>query len=134
MTSAALASLYEQRRLRVDRAYRKMQATAGSGHPPAETRRCAADLASALGDAVATASEALGLLRQPVAPPRRWRRRKAVRTVSPDVHRWSVELVRLSEMQVWLRRTTLDELGVHIPTVVRFASRAASGPHWLRVA
>jgi hypothetical protein len=68
-------------------------------------------------------------LRQPVASSRRWGRRTAVRTVSPDVDRWSVELVRLSEIQVWLRRTTLDDLGVHIPTVVRVASRAASGPH-----
>jgi hypothetical protein len=121
-------SLFEQRRLRVDRAYQRMQA-AVNGHQPAEVRRCAADLGSALSDAVATASQALGTLPPPVASPRRWRRRTAVRTVSSDVHRWSVELVRLSEMHVWLRRTTLDDLGVHVPTVVRVASRAASGPH-----
>ena len=124
----ALASRYEQRRLRVNRAYQQMQATAVSGHPPAVARRCSAELASALRDATATASQILGVLR-PVASSRLRRRRKAVRTVPPDVRQWSVELVRLSEIDVWLRRTTLDDLGVHVPTTVRVASRAATGPH-----
>jgi hypothetical protein len=126
---ATLHSLYGQRRLRVASAYQKMQAIAVGIHQPAEARQCAADLASAIGDATATASQALGMLRQPVASRRRWRRHKAVRTVPSDVRRWSVELLRLTEIDEWLRRTTLDDLGVHLPTVVRVASRAASGPH-----
>lgn len=67
----------------------------------------------------------------PTEPPprRRLRRRQASRALPPARGAWAAELVRLRQIGVWLRRITLDDLGTHVPTTVRVASRAATGPH-----
>ena len=36
---------------------------------------------------------------------------------------------RLAEIGVWLRRTTLDDIGVRLPMTVRVPDYAATGPH-----
>jgi len=113
----------------VDACYRQMCTIMARGHAPAEARQAATRLAAALRDATATATKALRLL-EPTAPrqgrPRRHRRGPC--DVPPLVRAWSAELVRLSRIGVWLRRETLDDLGVHVPTVVRVNSLAAIGP------
>jgi hypothetical protein len=52
-----------------------------------------------------------------------------MRSVPPDVAAWSAELMRLTQIGVWLRRTTLDDPGVHVPATVLVANYAATGPH-----
>lgn len=121
---------YRTERRRVDDAYRRTLGDTCVPRCPAEARTAAEELSRALRAATATVSRAL----QAVAPPagsarRRGRRRKATRTVPPAVRFWSNELVRLAEIDVWLRRETLDEIGVHVPGAVRVGSRAATGPH-----
>jgi hypothetical protein len=123
-SAVAIAAVYQRRLLQVDHAYQKLQAALISGHEPALTRQLSVELASALREATAVASRALALLQPQAAAPGRWRRPKATRTVSADTRRWSVELVRLSRMTVWLRRTTLDELGVHVAAVT-------PSPRWM---
>jgi hypothetical protein len=80
-----------------------MREIAGRRHAPAEARQAAAELAEALRIATAAAAaSARG--------------------------RWTRELAQLDEIQVWLRRTRLDDLGVQLPTTVRVGSYAATGP------
>jgi hypothetical protein len=122
-------AVYQQRLLQVEHAYQNMLAAVASGNDPAVTRRCSGELASALREAATTASRALALLRVPAAAPTGRRRHKATRTVSPEIRRWSVELVRLSRIAVWLRRTTLDELGVHLAAVTSSPKWMAATPH-----
>lgn len=128
---AALAAAYETRRAQVDASYRRMQAVVAGPHRPAEARAAAADLSVALRGATRTVTRAVRIAAVPPPPLRRrsLRRRKAGRAVPADVHPWSAELVRLAKVEAWLRRTTLDDLGVHVPTVVRVGSLAATGPH-----
>lgn len=123
------ASDYPRCRARVDAAHQWMRTVVAGRHTPAEARTAAAELTVALCEATATATQAL--TSADPTPPRRGRicHRKAVRTVPPVTARWSAELVRLSQIAVWLRRTTLDDLGVHIPTTVRVDNYAAVGPH-----
>lgn len=88
----------------------------------------ATDLAAALRQATATVARALRITEPPPPPStwhRRWRRPRATRCARP----WSVELVRLTDIGVWLRRSTLEDPGVRVPTTVRVGSRAANGPH-----
>ena len=125
----AVDAVYRHRLLEVHHAYQKVQAAITSGHDPAVTRRCSRELASALREATATASQAIAMLRVPTAASGRWRRHKVTRTVSPEIRRWSVELVRLSQIAVWLRRTTLDELGVHLAAVTPSPTWMAAPPH-----
>lgn len=133
-TTATLADVtirYTGERARVDTAYQRMLAITAVRHTPADARQAAADLAAAIRTATTTATEALRLVAPvaPLPPRRRLRRhRRASRGASTPVGAWSVELVRLSQIAVWLRRETLDDLGVHIPTVVRVSSLAALGP------
>lgn len=91
------------RRADVNQAYRRMQAVVARRHTPAEARAAADELAEALRGATAAAAAAAG-------------------------GRWSRERAQLAEIQVWLRRTTLDDLGVQLPTTVRVGSYAATGP------
>lgn len=120
---------YAVLRARVDAAHQWTRTVVAGRHAPAEARAAAAELTAALGEATAVVSRALAGVR--TAPPRRLRmgRRTAVRTVSTATAQWSAELVRLSAIAVWLRRTTLDDLGVHIPTTVHVDNYAATGPH-----
>lgn len=102
----AFQRLYAVHRDRVDAAHERMRKVSADRHRPADARQAAAELTVALRDATA-----------------------AVHALEPPAVRpWSAELVRLAEIGVWLRRTTLDDLGVHIPTVVRVGSYAANGP------
>jgi hypothetical protein len=98
---------------------------------PSDARAAADDLGTALRAATVTVMSMLRLLdsRAPVPRHRLHRRPKATRSVPADVAAWSAELVRLTEIGVWLRRTTLDEPGVHVPATVRVANYAAIGPH-----
>jgi hypothetical protein len=105
-------SAYEACRARLDRAHERMLAISGGPHPPADARRAAAELAAALREATSGAARLM---------------RSA--TATSDVAHWSSELVRLSEIGVWLRRTTLDDIGVHVPTTVRVGNYAANAPH-----
>lgn len=122
---------YAPRRAEVDAAYRRMRELGSVPHSPAEARRAATELETVLREATATAGQALRS--DPPQPPLRSvraRRRRGVSLAVPaTVIAWTAELVRLSEIGVWLRRSTLDELGVHVPYTVRVGSRAATGPH-----
>jgi hypothetical protein len=115
----------------VNACYRQMCAITTRRHAPAEARQAGTRLEAALRAATATATEALPLAAQ--AEPRQGRLRRhhrRSRDAPPAAGRvWSAELVRLSRIGVWLRRETLDDLGVHVPTVVRVSSLAAIGPH-----
>jgi hypothetical protein len=99
-------------------------------HAPIDARQAAVELDAALREATSAAAEALRSA-EPIGsrPRRHLRRRKATRGVVPLVRLWSIELLRLSEIAVWLRRTTLDDPGVHLPATVRVADYAAIGPH-----
>jgi hypothetical protein len=126
---AAQERTYEAYRARVDGARRRMQTILGGPPAPADVRQAAAELSIALHDATTAVAQLLRQSQTPPAPPSvRWRRRHASRASTPFVARWSAELVRLSDMAVWLRRTTLDDLGVHLPTTVRVGNYAANGP------
>ncbi len=128
---AAVEAAYRPQRARVDSAYQRVHAAAVAPHPPAQARDAARDLAVALREATATATRALEAVGATTAhrPRHQLRRGRADRTVPAAVHHWSVELVRLAEIDIWLRRTTLDDLGVHVPVAVQIANYAASGPH-----
>lgn len=122
---------YVAKRRRVDDAHGRMLALEASPHRPADARVAAAELTRALRAATVAAARALQVLdamREP-APRRASRARKAVRSAAPASRFWTAELVRLAEIGVWLRRASLDELGVHLPTAVCVGSRAATGPH-----
>lgn len=120
---------YAVYRARVDAAHQRMRTVVTGRHTPAEARATAAELTFALREATAATTRALTDVATPAPRRARIRHRKAVRTVPPATARWSAELVRLSEIAVWLRRTTLDDPGVHIPTTVRVDNYAATGPH-----
>lgn len=127
---ADLASGYQAERSRVDAAHERLRAVTAVPHPPAQAREAARELTIALRDATDAASRALqaAALAEP-RPRRHLRRRKADRSVPATVRPWSVELVRLAEIGVWLRRTALDDTGVQLPKTVRVANYAAIGPH-----
>jgi hypothetical protein len=127
---AGLRAGYVAERAHVDAAHTKMRALAAAPHAPAEARLAAQELTDALRQATTTILCVLRLL-EPASPARHRlpRRRLATRSVPADMAAWSAELLRLTQIGVWLRRTTLDELGVHVPTSVRVGSRAANGPH-----
>jgi hypothetical protein len=124
-------SVYAAHRDRVAAATDRMRELCARRHTPAEARPAATALTVALRDATAVVVHALRLAGPPapLRPRRRWRRPTANRTAPPAVRQWSAELLRLSEIGVWLRRTTLDDPGVHVPTVVRVANYAATFPH-----
>jgi len=123
-------STYEHRRARVDTAHRRMQEITSARHAPIDARQAAIELDAALREATHAAASALRSAEPIDSHSRsRLRRRKATRTVAPLVRLWSIELLRLSEIAVWLRRTTLDDPGVHLPATVRVADYAAIGPH-----
>lgn len=128
---AALAATYHREYRRVDDAYRRMLILTSTRHRPADARAAADELTRALRAATTTASRALQMLDTPTGrSSRRARRhRKATRTSPPATRFWATEMVRLAGISVWLRRETLDDLGVHLPAAVRVGSRAASGPH-----
>jgi hypothetical protein len=123
-------SAYDARRARVDEAHLRMQQISSRPHAPADARQAAAELDEALRDATVAAVAALRSAEPIESRPRvGLRRGKATRAMAPLVRLWSVELLRLSEIAVWLRRTTLDDPGVHLPATVRVADYAAIGPH-----
>ena len=126
-----VATGYDATRARVDNAYRRMRELDSARHAPADARAAAEELDAALRAATVTVASTLRLLDSHAQAPRhRWhRRRKATRSVPPDVAAWSTELVRLTQIGVWLRRATLENLGVHVPTTVRVANSGAIGPH-----
>lgn len=128
--ASMVTSTYDVRRARVDTAHRRMQEITSVRHAPIDARQAAVELDAALREATRTAAEALRSAGPIDTDPRRLlRRRKATRGVAPLVRLWSIELLRLSEIAVWLRRTTLDDPGVHLPATVRVADYAAIGPH-----
>jgi len=123
-----LADDYESARTRVHAAYGKMRTALQPSYGPVDTRAAATELAEALRDATTAAVEYLRRLQEEEPRQRRGRRRrKATRAVSADVAAWSAELLRLTQISVWLRRATLDQPGVHIPTTVEFGDHAATG-------
>ena len=126
-----IATRYDATQARVEAAYRRMREIEADRHAPADARTASDELAATLREATATASLALRLLdaRAPAPHQRLHRHPKALRSVPPDVAAWSAELMRLTQIGVWLRRTTLDDHGVHVPTTVRVANYAATGPH-----
>lgn len=122
--------VYAAQRARVDHARRRMMSISGTPHAPADARHAAAELTAALREAATSAARLLRQAQPPRIPAQgRWRHRHATRAATPAVARWSSELVRLSEIAVWLRRTTLDDLGMRIATTVRVGNYAANGPH-----
>lgn len=108
--AAALRAAYQPRRARVDVAAARLRTVNARMHRPDEARTRAGELTAALREASGFVARALGRL-------------------GPDAQPWGAELVRLAELGVWLRRTTMDDLGVGVPAAVRVGSRAASGPH-----
>lgn len=131
--AAALAGLtvrYDGERARVVAAHRRMRDLVGAVHAPADARAAAVELTAALRDATSTAARAVRLADPgPTSRGRLRHCRKAVGVFPAAARPWTAELVRLADLDGWLRRTTLDELGVHVPAAVRVGSRAASGPH-----
>jgi hypothetical protein len=123
-------SAYDARRARVEEAHLRMQEISSGGRVPADARQAAAELDEALRDATVAAALALRSAEPIESRPRAGLRRpKATRAMAPVVRLWSIELLRLSEIAVWLRRTTLDDPGVQLPATVRVADYAALGPH-----
>ena len=122
---------YDAARARVDKAYQRMREIEAAQHAAADARTTSYELFAALRQATAMAASALRLLDARTPAPRRGLHRhpKATRSVPADVAAWSAELVRLTQIGVWLRRTTLDDPGVHVPATVRVANYAATGPH-----
>ena len=126
-----LTTVYRQQRQRVDAAMQRMvEITAPlRPHAPAEARATASELTEELRRATTTVSRILHLLQPQPPPPRRLRRRrKASRSVPADYAAWSAELVRLTEIGEWLRFTTLDYPGIHVPATVEVVGLAATGP------
>lgn len=119
---------YDATRARVDDAYHRMRDLESARHLPADARAAARELTAALREAMDTVTRALLSEPSASAPRRRWRRRQATRSVSPDVAAWSAELVRLTRISAWLRRTTLDDLGVHVPMTPCIDDYTATGP------
>jgi len=121
---------YAPCRARVEAAYARMRAVDAGRFTPAQQRRAAAELGDALRDAREFVTDALRSVETEPAP-RRFRlgRRQASRAVPPLTGKWAAELVRLGEIDVWLRRWTMDRLGVNVVSTVRVGSRAATGPH-----
>lgn len=116
-------------RARVDAAHQRMQTLVSTRHSPADARQAAAELSAALRDATTAAVQGLRLAQSTPPPsPGGWRRRPALHIDPTAVRGWSRELVRLSEIAGWLRRTTLDDPGVHVPATEQVATRAATGP------
>lgn len=126
-----LAREHEAARARVDEAHHRMLVIAAVPHPPLQARGAARELTTALSVATDIVVRALhaAALGTPTSSPGRLRRRRADRSVPAAVRPWSAELVRLAEIGVWLRRTTLDDTGVSLPMTVRVADYAAKGPH-----
>ncbi|HVA59027.1 MAG TPA: hypothetical protein VNG13_00635 [Mycobacteriales bacterium] len=124
----SLGGDYAAHQARVNETERRMRAITGRPHTPAEARVAAHDLTLALREATAAVAAALQATEPGPAPPHH-RPRHATRAVPAEIRTWSAELFRLTDIGVWLRRTTLDDLGVHLPATVRIGSRAASGPH-----
>lgn len=126
-----IATGYGATQARVEAAYQRMREIEATRHAPTDARTASDELAAALREATATTSLALRLLdaRAPAPHHRMHHHPKAIRSVPPDVAAWSAELVRLTQIGVWLRRTTLDDPGVHVPTTVRVANYDATGPH-----
>lgn len=122
---------YDATRAWVEEAHRRMRALDSARHAPADARAAADELAGALRMATLTVMSALHLLDSSAPVPRhgQHRRLKATRSVPSDVAAWEAELVRLTQIGVWLRRTTLDDPGIHVPATVRVADYAAIGPH-----
>lgn len=120
---------YAADQARVDAAFERMCAVLVERHLPAEARRVAAELSMALREATATANRAMRL--DETATPRRGLlpHRRATDDLPVLARPWSAEIARLSAMVVWLRRQTLNDPGVRVPTTVQIGSRAASGPH-----
>ena len=128
--AATLESAYSAQRARVDEGNRRMRAICGGPHEPAEARVAAAELEAAVREAQTTVARLLHQSQPAVAVPRRrWHPRRVDPAAPPTVARWSSELVWLSEIAVWLRRTTLDDLGVHVAATVQVGNYGASGPH-----
>lgn len=132
-TPAELCGRYDAEKRRVDEARRRMLRLTAAPHRAAEVRAAADELTRALRGATALANRALQEAGTTAAAPSRLsglcrRHRKATRTVPPAIGFWTAELLRLADVQVWLRRETLDDLGVHLPAAVRVGSRAANGP------
>jgi hypothetical protein len=123
---SALEQDYARHRVAVDEAARTMRAIADRMNRPAGERAAAQQLTLVLRDATAAVVLALRVIDDtlPATRPRRHVSRAPVEATRPR----STELLRLTDIEVWLRRTTMD-LGVQIPTTVRVGSRAASGPH-----
>lgn len=130
LVSPDLHGRFDVARARVDDAYRRVFAIEAGRHAPAAARAASYELSAALREATATAVLALQLLDiHAASTQRRLRpRRKANRSAPPAVTAWSAELVRLSQIDVWLCRATLDDPGVHVATTVRVANYAAKGP------
>ena len=128
---AEVADGYRDTRARVDDAYRRMREIEAAAHVAGVARSTSYELTSTLRDASAMVISALRMLdaRPPLPRHRLHGRPKATRSVPSDVQSWSAELLRLTQIDVWLRRTTLDDPGVHVPTTVRVANYAATGPH-----
>jgi len=124
------ASGYEAERSRVDAAHQRLRAITAVPHRPAQAREAARELTIALRDATDAASRALQAATLTDRPQRQHlRHHKADRSVPAAVGAWSAELVRLAEIGVWQRRTTLDDTGVQLPQAGRVANYAAKGPH-----
>ncbi|HWB65781.1 MAG TPA: hypothetical protein VG708_03005 [Mycobacteriales bacterium] len=122
---------YAAEHARVDVTYQAMRELMSAPHPAPQAQQAARDLTLALRaatEAVARRLQAVTSAPTPVAR-HRWQRRRSDRVVSAETRAWSAELVRLAEIGVWLRRATLDDLAVHVPTIVRVANYAATGPH-----
>jgi hypothetical protein len=114
---------------RVRREHQQMQTLMSRPHSPAAAREQAHELTLALHQATQTAATALRLIgRTPRPTHGKGRRRRAARALSATIQPWSSELMQLSEIEVWLRRTTMDDLGVAVPITVRVGSYAATGP------
>jgi hypothetical protein len=114
---------------RVRREHEQMQTLVSRPHSPAAAREQAQKLSLALHQATQTAATALRLIEDTsVATQGKRRQRRAAGAVSAAIQPWSSELMQLSEIEVWLRRTTMDDLGVAVPITVRVGSYAATGP------
>jgi hypothetical protein len=114
---------------RVRREHQQMQTLMSRPHSPAAEREQAQKLTLALHQATQSAAMALRLIERTPGPIHgKRRRRRAARAISAAMQPWSSELMQLSEIEVWLRRTTMDDLGVAVPITVRVGSYAATGP------
>lgn len=126
---AAALPLATTRLARVRREHQQMQTLVRRPHSPAAAREQAHELGLALREATQAAAMALRLIERTPRPTHGMgRQRHAARALSAAIQPWSSELMQLSEIEIWLRRTTMDELGVAVPITVRVGSYAATGP------